>query len=1172
MGIVYRAVHVDSGAKVAVKMVRSPSPKLLSALRDEMFALGRISHPGVIQVIDEGLSDGLPWYAMELLEGATLVTFNQLLWSTVVRENLRTLTTEGWSVSDVTDLGPARRGEAAQSSTVFEYAPCGPGRVLRGEVLQQVLDLYRGICSALAHIHRRGMVHRDLKPSNVFLKSGLGPVLMDFGLASRADGAIGRETLLSATGASRAGSSHYMSPEQIRGDVVDARADLYSLGCMLYESLAGHPPFGAHSAVDVLLAQLNQLPPPLTDFVDGVPPELVTLLDNLLAKQPQRRMGYAEDVDAVLAELGGALSPVYSAEADTDIPYLYRPRLAGRVEATTTIEEYLRQAEQSKGSFILIGGESGIGKTFLATEIGRRSADRKFLTLTGDCVPVASHGSIGDAQPRTGGAPFEPFRRLLQYVADRCRQQGREFADQLLGARGKILAQYEPSLAFALGQERFQDPPEMIPVAARRRVFDALTETLVRLCERDPLLWILDDLQWADELSLSFLGSHLARHVSSRRLLVVATYRSDEMTPGVSALVGNPYTKVIKLGRLDETNISALVADMLGITSVPAELIASLTKHAEGNPFFVAEYLRMAVSHGVLRRRNGRWEFAHRDESADRALAEQLPMPGSIKGLVGRRIRELDDGLRIVLLAAAVIGREVEVDLLEDLVSATSSAAIRLTDAIEALRGRQILEWIDALRVRFVHDKIREAAYDADVSFERRRALHARLAKTLELRSIWSAEQRTLFPRLAHHFESAGEPDRAADYFLRAARLARIAFANEDAINFYRASLENVTQALKRPAIPSTVRDVAISANEEMGEILSLTGSHEAAQNAYTAGLELSGPGESVRRARLHRLMGKAQTGLAKHAAALQTYTAAESILSVDTHDTPPESWREWVEIQTEKIWSHYWLGDTDALGLAIERLAPVVERHGSPAQRANFYQASCLSALRRDRYHVSATTIALIRSAARDARDSATPVEAASVRFIYAFALIFFGGIEDARVEMQQVLLAANRLGDPLLKVRTLAYLSMIHRQLGDANRAREVALETIDLAASLNAFHYLGTGQATLGWTWYSIGLIEDAERSLRAALASWAKASTVYPFQDLALWPLVSLLAETGRGMEAVSHLRSLIDPTQRRFSDELDSELREFFLTIDAGQAPSAEDLKNILSRARTEALY
>src|SRR3954453_8321249 len=83
MGIVYRAVHVDSGAKVAVKMVRSPSAKLLSALRDEMVALRKIDHPGVIRILDEGLSEGLPWYAMELLDGATLTRFNERLWGAV---------------------------------------------------------------------------------------------------------------------------------------------------------------------------------------------------------------------------------------------------------------------------------------------------------------------------------------------------------------------------------------------------------------------------------------------------------------------------------------------------------------------------------------------------------------------------------------------------------------------------------------------------------------------------------------------------------------------------------------------------------------------------------------------------------------------------------------------------------------------------------------------------------------------------------------------------------------------------------------------------------------------------------------------------------------------------------------------------------------------------------
>ena len=1159
MGIVYRGVRIGSGEKVAVKTVRSLSPKFLSALRDEVVALKRINHPGVIQVLDEGLSDSLPWYAMELLTGMTLASFNRSLWDLEMVGLYRTQTTES-------RISPH---DASQAGTDTSHPKAGvPPRALPEGALQNILDVYRGICRALAHVHQRGMVHRDLKPSNVFLKVASGPVLVDFGLASPSGGASGREILVSSMSTARAGSAYYMSPEQIRGDVVDARADLYSLGCMLYESLCGHPPFFQRSASDALSAQLHQPVIPLSRVTIGVPPALDALLERLLAKIPQQRMGYAEDVDTVLKDLGGRLSGDYPAERDFEMPYLYRPRLAGRSDVLTKLEGHLEKSASGQGALVLIGGESGIGKTFLATEVSRMAAAKRCTTLTGDCLPVAGHNS--ETHARSSGAPFQPFRRLLQYVSDRCREGGRDYADGLLGHRGKILAQYEPTLAFAPGQDRFPDPPEMVPDAARRRVFGALTEIILALSDERPLLWVLDDLQWADDLSLSFISSNLAPLVAARRLLIVATFRSDEITTGIAALVGSPLTYNINLTRLDAATISSLVADMLGIASVPNDLLVLIFAQSEGNPFFVAEYLRAAVAEMLLRRRGGRWELGPVSAKPE-LLSERLPLPGSIRGLIGRRIQGLAEPVRAVLAAAAVVGREAEVELVGHVLAPTGTTQSALADALEVLCRRHILEWIDASRVRFVHDTIREAAY-VGIEESHRRLLHGRIAQVLELKTVWSAEQPTLFPRLANHFQSSGQADRASDYFLRAARLARAAFANDDAIRFYRAAAFNLGQALKSAPASKPHRTLLIFAFEELGEMLALTGAYEPATIAYNDGLALCSSDESLMRARLHRRLGKVYTGQNQHAMALQSYLAAENLLNIQPDNSLPETWHEWVEIQTEKVWGFYWTGDTLALDAAISGLAPVVERYGTSAQRANFYQAFCLSDLRRHRYRVSSNTLALIRSAAQDAAGTATPAESASVRFIYAFALMFFERLEAAHAEMQEVVQAANRLGDPLLKVRALAYLSLICRQRRNVERTRQLSLETIDLAAAQGAQHYLGTGQANLGWAFYASGKRTEAERWLRAALSSWASAPTIYPFQDLANWPLVALLVDNERTDEAFELVQSLNEPTQRRFGANIDAALSSLLSSQSSDTRGRLKALRGLLANAKRASLH
>ncbi|MFP2907603.1 serine/threonine-protein kinase, partial [Pyxidicoccus sp. 3LFB2] len=252
MGVVYRGENPDTGEAVAVKTVRAASEVPLASIRREIHALRRLRHPGVVRIVAEGVTDGLPWYAMELLRGQTL------------------------------------RGASAGQ----EEGPVRPER------LHAVLTLVRRMCAPLAFLHANGLVHRDLKPENVFLRPDGTPVLVDFGIAARFGGSRGRETL--DVGGTVVGSDAYMAPEQARGGFVDARADLYALGCIFYELLTGRPPFLPGREGPVPHQHLHVAPVPPSQRVEGLPEAVDALALRLLAKKPPERPGYAEDVAAAL--------------------------------------------------------------------------------------------------------------------------------------------------------------------------------------------------------------------------------------------------------------------------------------------------------------------------------------------------------------------------------------------------------------------------------------------------------------------------------------------------------------------------------------------------------------------------------------------------------------------------------------------------------------------------------------------------------------------------------------------------------------------------------------------------------------------------------------------------------------------------------------------------------
>ncbi len=726
MSVVWLATHRVSGEPVALKTVRVPNERYLASIRREIHALSRVRHPGVVRIVAEGLTGGVPWYAMELLAGETLADVRSKLWSA---------------------------------------APVAPAAA-NGQ-LARVLTLVRRLCTPLAFLHGEGIVHCDLKPHNVLIRPGDLPVLVDFGLAWRAAGALGREVAEVATNI--AGTPSYMAPEQIRREAIDPRTDLYALGCLLYELVTGQPPFvGGH---EVLLQQLRADPRPPSALVAGVPPALDALILGLLAKRPRERIGYAEDVITALEKLG--------AERDLESPprarpWLYRPGLSGRERVLEELLAAVERPSVGAGACVLVGGESGIGKTFLVTEVARRVASGRKVVASA-CAP---RGAL-----RTS-AELLPFQELFGAIADRCTAQGPDATDRILGARGKVLAPYAPRLARLPGLGDHPDPPELSGAAAREHVFAALRDTIAAFAREEPLLLLLDDLQWADELGLEFLASLPAGWLTEQPVAILATYRSEERSEGLTKVLARPDVQSVVIGRLDERSLREVVRDMLAIDHPSDAFVRLLARHSEGNPFFVAEYLRTAVAEGVLRR-----EFSS-------AAFERLAVPRTIRELVARRIDALTEPARALVEVASVIGRGFDGPTLQT--AARASDAMTM-EGLAELIAREVIESAEGGRFQFVHDKLREVSYSG-LSEDRRVAVHLAVARAIEASLRDHADPDALAAVSAHHFYCAHDDGNALIWLERAGSRALQHAAYREAQEHYQRAIELAGRA------PSHVR------------------------------------------------------------------------------------------------------------------------------------------------------------------------------------------------------------------------------------------------------------------------------------------------------------------------------------------------------------------------------
>jgi len=269
MGLVYRAEHLNLRRRAAIKII-APELAEASGFRERFNREARIAaalqHPNIVAVYDAGEEDGLLYLAMQYIEGNDL--------SAVLRSQGR--------------LRPYR-----------------------------ALDVCRQVAAALDAAHGQGLIHRDVKPANVLIE-GRTAFLTDFGLTKRIEGT---RTQLTKAG-DVVGTIHYVAPEQIEGARVDARTDIYSLGCLVYHCLSGELPFARDTDVAVIYAHLSEEPPRLTSVRPELPGGLDAVIAKALEKSPERRFQSCADLMSAARAVIDAAGPLADTATPRPVPAL----------------------------------------------------------------------------------------------------------------------------------------------------------------------------------------------------------------------------------------------------------------------------------------------------------------------------------------------------------------------------------------------------------------------------------------------------------------------------------------------------------------------------------------------------------------------------------------------------------------------------------------------------------------------------------------------------------------------------------------------------------------------------------------------------------------------------------------------------------------------------------
>jgi len=694
MGTVYRAIDRLTGQIVALKQVITgdapaddgidPSTHLRIALAQEFKVLASLRHPNVIGVLDYGFAhEGdddtpQPYFTMELV---------------------------------------------ANPETVLEAGYQQP--------LTTQVDLLLQMLQALAYLHRRGIIHRDLKPNNALVTTdaeGNKVVkVLDFGLSTDREEATGEQVV---------GTLTYIAPEMLQGKAATPKSDLYAVGVIAYEMLAGHHPFDTSNTTRLIRDILTT--PPNVWALD-INEDLVLLLEQLLHKNPEYRYENAEAVIVALCEAMNRQLPQETKAIRES--FLQAAELVGRTREVETLSRSLaRVLTTGKGSAWLIGGESGVGKSRLVDELRTLALVEGALVLRGQAISE-------------GGHPYQLWRDVLRWMA---------LLTDIKDLEADALKTIVPDLATLLGRD-IPENTQLDAFQARDFLLSVVEDLFRRFTvaagkpngKPQSMLVILEDLHWAPGESLLLLR-RINALVEEMPLMVVASYRDDERFYLPTEL---PDMQVLKLDRLATNDIEELSAAMLGNAGRKEEVVEFLQRETEGNIFFLVEVVRALA------------EEAGRLGQVGEMILPMGVFSGGVQNIVQWRLGRVPDKDHPLLRTAAVLGRWLDLDVLRLIVAsgavATSHETVDLDEWLTDCVNVAVLD-VQEGRWRFAHDKLRDILLQ-EMSALERQITFQRVAEVIEQHHGESAEQAA---NLAYYWGMAGNQEKELAYATKAGKAA----------------------------------------------------------------------------------------------------------------------------------------------------------------------------------------------------------------------------------------------------------------------------------------------------------------------------------------------------------------------------------------------------------------
>ncbi len=754
-------------------------------------------------------------------------------------------------------------------------------------------------------------------------------------------------------------------------------------------------------------------------------------------------------------------------------------RLVGRVAELDELARGFDQARSGHRQVVFVTGEPGIGKSSLADVFLERLRTAHAVKIAhGQCL---DHHGFG-----------EPYLPLIEALTRLAQDRDGKGIKEILSAQAPSWLAQMPSLWTRSDRSLLQARGR----ATRERMMRELTLAVEAIAADMPLVFKLEDIHWSDASTLDWLA-HVARRPEPARLLVLATFRPADMAAAKTGL-GSLVTELALHGQCWEIALNPLslqaVEAYLNVrfgeedgAAQSREMAPLLLERTGGNPLFMTSIVNQLV----------------RRDAPGRTFAAIVSIPPDVRRFIDRQIDELNDGDRILLTAASVIGREfataaVAAALATDIEQVEAACARLARQGIFIVKSGSTI-WPDGTRAElysFRHDLYRELLYDR-LTATRRALSHARVGRRLE--AAWIGRLDAIASELAEHFDRGNEPARAIPHHQRAANKALRRSANEEAIGHLRLALDavaHIADGVERTKIEAELR-IALGA-------------------AFTATRGFGAP------------------------EVLEAYSRAEALCESlgERADIFPALWGQWL--------FRWGRSEVDAAWRLCERLLVLAEKSGDAGLKLQAHHAAWATSFGRGKL-AEVRTQAEAGLALYDAKNHQAMASSfgnhdasACARNFTALALAFAGEEERARAMADNALAVVRHLNDPFSLALTLFFASAVAQVLGDVALAARHAEASSRIAMEHDLAMPRAWSRGVVGWC-----AAENGEHDRGVALLTESMAALRATQSRHLMCYLLGLFAEVqmkaGRHVEAMKAVEDGIALAEANGERYYDAEL-------------------------------